>query len=178
MKKNYPIYYIIMPLVGLLISFKLDLSFNSFIVLLISLILVIIAIIDEISMDIYLNMIMVLFVLCLIYRILNGINLLDLILSVFSVSGFMLMMMFFIKDSFGLGDVELMFCAGLFLPFINMLIAFFISILIAGVKALCLIIMKKADKKTHMPFGPFLVCGILLSYFFGLDILSLYLSLF
>ena len=177
MKKKYPLCFVIMPLIGLMIAFNLDFSFNSLLILLISLILVIIAIIDEISSDIYLHMIVVLFILCLIYRITNGIHYKDMLLSMFSVSGFMLIMMYCVKDSFGFGDIELMFCAGLFLPFINILIAFFIAIIIAGLRALYLIIFKKSTRKSHMPFGPYLVCGILLSYFYGVNLFYIYLSL-
>lgn len=177
MKKKYPLCFIIMPLIGLMIAFNLDFSFNSLLILFISLILVIIAIIDEISSDIYLHMIIFLFILCLIYRITNGINMKDIVLSMFSVSGFMLLMMYCVKDSFGFGDIELMFCVGLFLPFINMLIAFFIAVFIAGLKALYLIVFKKGDRKSHMPFGPYLVCGVLLSHFYGMNLFYLYLSL-
>lgn len=178
MKNRFPLNFIIMPLIGFLIAFKLDYSFNSFLIILITLMMVIIAIIDEISSDIYFDMIIILFILCLIYRINKGIDIVDLILSMLSVSGFMLLMMYIIKDSFGFGDVELMFCAGLFLPFINILIAFFIAVMIAGLKALFLIFTRKTGDNTHMPFGPFLVCGIILSYFYGYNLLGLYLSIF
>ena len=61
-----------------------------------------------------------------------------------------------IDGAFGGGDIKLMAAAGLFLGWQNTLLAMFFGILGGGVYGMYLLAAKKADKKDHFAFGPFL----------------------
>lgn len=76
----------------------------------------------------------------------------------------------------GGGDIKLMAAAGLFLGWSNILTAFFIACLVAGFTGLVLILTKKKGRKDKIPFGPFLAFGILLTMFYGNEMITRYLQ--
>ena len=79
-----------------------------------------------------------------------------------------------IDGAFGGGDIKLMAAAGLFLGWQNTLLAMFFGILGGGVYGMYLLAAKKADKKDHFAFGPFLCAGIVLAMLFGEPVLGWY----
>ena len=79
-----------------------------------------------------------------------------------------------IDGAFGGGDIKLMAAAGLFLGWQNTLLAMFFGILGGGVYGMYLLAAKKADKKDHFAFGPFLCVGIVLAMLFGEPVLGWY----
>ena len=164
--------------IGLLCYWLNGIGINFIISFLICFMLVVIGFIDQFTMDIYTSTIVVLGLLCLLYRIVNGIDVMNLILSMFTVSGFMLIMLMVVKGSFGFGDVELMFVSGLFLSFEQMLLAFFIGVMFAGIAGIVMLIRGKRSGSDHMAFGLYLVSGIIISYFFGYQLIMWYLGLF
>lgn len=83
-----------------------------------------------------------------------------------------------VTKGFGEGDVFLFFACGLLLGMKLIALAAFISIISGGAVAVILLICKKKGLKSQMPFGPFIVYGVLTSLFFGKEILSWYGGLF
>lgn len=81
------------------------------------------------------------------------------------------------KEGLGFGDVKLAAAAGLLLGWQKLLL----SMLIASVSAsIVLIIMRRfydAEEGKEYPFGPFIAAGMLLSMFFGNQIISWYFGL-
>ena len=77
------------------------------------------------------------------------------------------------KKGMGFGDVKLAIFMGLFLGYPKVVIAFYIAFISGALVALILMIFKKANKKTLIPFGPFLILGILITWFWGQELLSL-----
>ncbi len=68
----------------------------------------------------------------------------------------------------GLGDVKFAFVIGLFLGFPNALFTFYLAFLTGAIVSLILVILrKKRFKKDSIPFGPFLVAGIVFTFIFG-----------
>ncbi len=65
---------------------------------------------------------------------------------------------------------------GLILGWKLVLIALFLSYLFGAVVGLVVLILKKGDRKTMIPFGPFLVMGTFLVLVWGEQLLRLYLS--
>lgn len=164
--------------IGLLCYWFNGLSITFILSFLICFMLVVIGFIDQFTMDIYTSTIVVLGFLCFVYRTVNGIDVMNLLLSMFSVSGFMLIMLMIVKGSFGFGDVELMFVSGLFLSFEQMLLTFFIGVMFAGIAGIVMLIRGKRSGSDHMAFGLYLVSGIIISYFFGYQLIMWYLGLF
>ena len=79
------------------------------------------------------------------------------------VSGFMLVMNQLI-ECFGGGDIKLMFLVGYLLGGRACVFAFLIAVLTGGVYAILLLLLKKANRKSYIPFGPFLSLGILVVF--------------
>ena len=94
------------------------------------------------------------------------------------ISGPMLLLCLVIPGAFGGGDIKLMAAAGLLLGWQNTLVAAFLGVLGGGVYGAWLLAAKKAERKDHFAFGPFLCVGIGAAMLFGDAILHWYLQFF
>ncbi|MFH1656845.1 MAG: prepilin peptidase [Candidatus Nealsonbacteria bacterium] len=77
----------------------------------------------------------------------------------------------------GIGDIKLGFFMGLFLGYPNILVALFLAFLIGAIIGVGLILMKKKKLKSEVPFGPFLITGTLIAFFWGQELINWYLNL-
>lgn len=152
-----------------------SLSFEMILIFLIVMNLVMIAIIDHNTMDIYLSTILSLLVLVIIYRYLVGINFVEIFIAALLISLIMLVFNLFIPNSFGFGDIELMFVSGILLGIQKNILAFCLGVIIAGIYVSYLLIVKKVAMKKHIAFAPFLSVGIVLSLFYGNQIIMWYM---
>lgn len=71
------------------------------------------------------------------------------------------------KEAMGDGDIFLAFFMGLFLGFPSIIIAFYLAFIIGAAVGIILIIKKKVKKLSPIPFGPFLILGTVVAYFWG-----------
>lgn len=78
----------------------------------------------------------------------------------------------------GGGDVKIMCAAGFYLGTPLIMTAFVLSSFVGALAALYLMIHKKKDRKSEIPFGPFLAIGLTLSVYWGNTLIQAYLSLF
>lgn len=76
----------------------------------------------------------------------------------------------------GGGDLRLGLLLAVLLGWELMVLALIISYVFGALVSIILLIGKKADKKTAIPFGPFLVTGGLIALFLGERIITLYLT--
>ncbi len=98
------------------------------------------------------------------------------ILSALAVFLFFFSLYYFTKGKgMGFGDVKFVIFMGFFLGYPNILVANFISFLLGAIIGLVLIARKKKGMKSEVPFGPFLIAGTLIAYFFGDKIVETYL---
>jgi leader peptidase (prepilin peptidase)/N-methyltransferase len=84
------------------------------------------------------------------------------------------------KTAMGLGDVKLAFVLGTFLGYERLALvptAMFMSFLSGAVIGLVVIKLAGGDRKTEVPFGPFLVLGTVLALFAGEPLVDAYLGL-
>jgi prepilin signal peptidase PulO-like enzyme (type II secretory pathway) len=77
------------------------------------------------------------------------------------------------KKGMGLGDVKLALFMGLFLGYPKVILAFYMAFISGALVALFLMVFKKANRKTLVPFGPFLILGTLIAWFWGEQFFSL-----
>jgi len=99
--------------------------------------------------------------------------------SAFGASLFFLVIFLISRGKWlGFGDVKLAFFMGLFLGFPDILVALFFAFFIGAIIGLGLILLRKKNLKSEVPFGPFLVTGIFIGLFSGGYIINQYLSLF
>ena len=100
------------------------------------------------------------------------------IIGFFSISLPMLLLTLAIKGAFGGGDIKLMAVCGFLLGWELSLLAFFLALLAGGGIAAFLLMSGRRKRGQHMVFGPALCFGIVISLFFGSELIHLYLSLF
>ena len=156
-------WYDLIPIVSYLLIFLIVMN------------LIVIAIIDYNTMDIYLSTILSLLVLVITYRYLIGMNFVESAIAALLISLTMFIFNFFIPDSFGFGDIELMFVSGILLGIKRNILAFCLGVIIAGLYVSYLLIFKKVDVKKHIAFAPFLVVGIVILLFYGNQIIMWYM---
>ena len=77
------------------------------------------------------------------------------------------------KKGMGLGDAKLAIFMGLFLGR-KVVLAFYVAFIVGALVAIFLMLAKKANKKTKIAFGPFLILGIIVSWFWGDIMLASY----
>ncbi|MBO1003373.1 prepilin peptidase [Pseudogracilibacillus auburnensis] len=93
--------------------------------------------------------------------------------------GFLLiaLIIFFSKGGMGAGDMKLFGVLGVVLGIGNVLLTFFIAACLGAIIGSILMIVKRVNRKQAIPFGPYIVVGALISYFYGNNIIQAYLSL-
>lgn len=103
----------------------------------------------------------------------------SMLLGVLVVGGFFLIQFVLSKGMWvGGGDIRLGALMGTLLGLKMGAVALVISYVVGGFFAAYLMIAKKVNRKTQIPFGPFLITGLLTTLFYGKQILSIYQSFF
>jgi leader peptidase (prepilin peptidase) / N-methyltransferase len=82
------------------------------------------------------------------------------------------------RTGMGWGDVKLAGLLGLMTGFPNVFVAIFGGVLIGGIWAGSLLLLKKKGRKDAIPFGPFLALGGFIGLVWGSAIIRWYLALF
>ena len=99
----------------------------------------------------------------------------DRLLGSLLVCGILLFIRFLKTGAFGAGDIKLLAASGLYLGVGKNLVALAIGVLLAGAFCMAGIMMKKIDRESEIPFGPFLCAGIALSMYCGEALLRWFL---
>lgn len=94
-----------------------------------------------------------------------------------SFSFFLLIFLLTSGRGMGFGDVKLSFPLGLLLGWPEALVFAFLAFLTGGIAGAILILTGKAKLKNPVPFGPFMVIGAMLGFFFGSQLFQWYLTL-
>src|SRR6056297_1108967 len=93
-------------------------------------------------------------------------------------SGLLFLIAFFYKKGMGMGDVKLVAMIGAFIGWKYTLLGIFFGSLLGSIIGLTLIGIGIIDRKTRIPFAPFISFGTLISILYGQVIVDFYLSLF
>ena len=99
------------------------------------------------------------------------------IIGLFAISVPMLVLALVIPGGFGGGDIKLMAAAGLLLGWQSAICAVLFGILTGGAYGIALLARRKAGRRDHFAFGPFLCFGAAIALFFGQDIVNWYIGL-
>lgn len=170
--KSYLLSELTMSFICVLLVYRYDLSLYSLKLLIISCVMFCISIIDIKTYIIP----FILNVLIVLYRLIFDVfNMDDVLIGlIVSFSIFILSYLFrFIlhKETMGLGDIKLLFSLGLYLGFIENIMAVFLSCLFGLIYGL----YKRKDD--YFAFGPFICMGYLMMFIFGKQILDFYYNL-
>lgn len=96
------------------------------------------------------------------------------IIVALGASGFLLILNLITKgNGMGIGDVKLALFMGLFLGYPKTIIAFYVAFIVGAIFGLILMFFKKATKKSQVPFGPFMILGILVAWWWGEKVIEL-----
>lgn len=112
------------------------------------------------------------------YFTMPGVSIVDRLIGAVCVSVPMLLLALLISGAFGGGDIKLMAACGLFLGWKVTLISTAIGILLGGFYGILLLIRRKAGRKSHFAFGPFLCVGMAIGLPYGQQLIDWYLSIF
>ena len=80
------------------------------------------------------------------------------------------------EDAIGMGDVKLLAAVGLFLGWRLTIVALLLAVILAAITSLVLMIFKKLNIKSTVPFGPFIALGAFIAMVYGLNIIEFYLG--
>ena len=79
-----------------------------------------------------------------------------------ATAGLVLLLIHYItKGGLGLGDVKLFGCSGIFLGLEGTVSAMLISAVLSGLFSMVLICLNPDNKKSEIPFAPFILAGVL-----------------
>ena len=102
----------------------------------------------------------------------------DSLIGAFIGFGILLLIAILSKGGMGGGDIKLFFVIGLVLGMIQTLMTLFVAAFIGMIAGFIHLKIKKAVKKTPVPFGPSIAAAALIVYFYGEIILEWYTNLF
>lgn len=177
-----PIYPFIELSTGTLFAFsfwKIGLSGELFVALLLVSVLIIIFVTDVTYMVIPDKVLLFFLPLFLIMRFAVPLDpWYDAILG--AAVGFILLASLIILSQGGMGggDMKLFALLGIVLGWKSTLLTLFISSLTGAVLGIVLILIGIVRRRQRVPFGPFIIAGALISYFYGESIIYLYLTWF
>ncbi|OCA91260.1 prepilin peptidase [Bacillus sp. FJAT-27225] len=97
-----------------------------------------------------------------------------------AAAGFLLLLLiaYVSKGGMGGGDIKLYALIGFVVGTKLMFLSFFLATLFGAVFGIVGILSKKIKKREPIPFGPFIALATLVAYFFGNQLIDLYLSFF
>lgn len=102
------------------------------------------------------------------------------LLSAFIVFAFFAFLFFVTSGrGMGFGDVKLSFVLGLFLGPVNSIVSLYLAFLTGAFMSIILVLFKKRSfKGGTIPFGPFLIMGAIVAYFWGDFLIKIFLKLY
>jgi len=100
-------------------------------------------------------------------------------LAAIIASGFFLFIFLFSRGCWmGLGDVKLAILMGFLLGLPNVLVALFLAFFSGAIIGTIMMIFRKKNLKSEIPFGPFLITGTFIAIFWGTQMVQWYMRLF
>jgi prepilin signal peptidase PulO-like enzyme (type II secretory pathway) len=148
-------------------SFDFASIFVLLIFLLISLLLVFILFFDLQFLIIPDEVIISLLLLTILLKILTGFSFASLFSAVGSFLFLLLLFLLTKGRGMGFGDVKYAFYMGLFLGWPSTLVSFYLAFLTGSLVGVIMILLKKAKIKQKIAFGPFLVFGTFIGWWYG-----------
>lgn len=95
-----------------------------------------------------------------------------------AVTAFFFALFFFSRGAWmGFGDVKLVFFMGLFLGYPTIFVALFFAFTSGAIIGAVLIALQRKSLKSQVPFGPFLITGTFVAFFWGAQLVQWYLDI-
>jgi leader peptidase (prepilin peptidase)/N-methyltransferase len=100
------------------------------------------------------------------------------VLGLVVCGGIIFIIAFISRGGMGMGDVKYAAMIGGFLGLANGLCCLWLAVILGGIIGALLIALKKATRKTAIPFGPFLCAGALIMLFYEAPIKQYFLGMY
>lgn len=161
---RYPLVELIAGGFTLLCWIRLGLSMNGLMALILTYVLIAIAFIDLDHQLIPNALTIPMILIGLLFRVWHG-EMVAGILGGLIGGGLLLIVAILYPKGMGMGDVKFLVMAGVFLGWEKALFVLFIGSFLGVLTIAPLMLLKKVDRKTPFPFGPFLVVGTLIALY-------------
>jgi leader peptidase (prepilin peptidase) / N-methyltransferase len=178
---QYPVIELTNAVLFLLLyeKFGLTVTFaaNCFLVSL----LLVIAVIDFKSQDIYFNTIVTGIIggaIFLTYCLLHDLPVLDKVMGAGLGYGIIAVIILVSKGGMGWGDAEIALLCGLFAGIKLTILTLFLSFIIGAAAGILLILVKKKKRTDAIPFGPYIAIASVISLLIGNQVIAWYLNKF
>lgn len=178
---RYPLIEGLNGFIYLMLYLKFGFGLESVLLSLFSSVLIVVAMIDYDTMDVYLSTLVpgaILAVLLLFDRTYRDIDILPFIITGLIAMSFIFLVIRITKGGMGIGDIWILGLIGIVLGPVLTLVSFFLTSITGGVVAAFLLLGKKRQGKEGIPFGPLLIIGYFVALFIGQDLLEIYFGQF
>lgn len=109
-----------------------------------------------------------LIIIALLGVVFDEVNIVPYLVSVGAGAGFLLLLNLLTRGKgMGMGDVKLAIFMGLFLGWPKMLVAMYLAFITGAVVGLGWLVLKKKKRKSEIAFGPFLILGTGIAWYYG-----------
>lgn len=105
------------------------------------------------------------------------VTILERVIGLLCIAGPMALLDMVVPNAFGWGDIRLLYMSGILLGWKILVAGFFIGAIIQALIAVFFLITKKKDWKSHIPFGPMLCLGIIISTMAGTALIDWYIDI-
>ncbi len=176
---QYPLVELITGILYLLLYLQYGYSTKILILMLLISALIVISLID-LKYKIIPNIISYSFIIIglILALFFNHISILNSVFGIVIPAGLLLILALLYKKGMGMGDVKLVAMIGAFIGWKYTLLGIFFGSLFGSVIGLVMIGSGIIDRKSRIPFAPFIGFGTLISILYGQVIVDFYLSLF
>lgn len=164
---KYPLIELLTGVLFILVYFQYGLTILAALTAILTAVLVVISFIDLRHQIIPDGLVLVVLALGIAALFFSGRSPLEHIIGFFVVSGLLLAVALLSNGGMGGGDIKLMAAAGLFLGWKLILLSLILASILGSLISIGLLVSKKANRKSMIPFGPFLSLGILISALYG-----------
>jgi len=174
-----PVVEILNTLLYCAVFWKYGFSLETLSFLILGSVLLLIAFIDFKTMLIPNWSVLLILVLGILFAFFNqDVSWLQRLIGFFGAGLGLLLIYIFSRGGIGGGDIKLMAAVGFYLGWKLTLLAMFVGSMIGGICGVLILATGKGNLKTAIPYGPFLVCGILFCILFGQELIAWYFNLF
>lgn len=177
---KYPFIEILNGLLYLILFFKYGLSINFIFYAILTSLLIVTSIIDIESKDIYNSTTIFGLLVGVIYVIIayyfNHINVFNNILG--GIIGYLIIFSIVkITNAMGEGDADIAGLCGLFIGLKGILVALFLAIVLGGITASIILLLKLKDRKSEIAFSQYIAIGTFLWIITGENLLNFYFKI-
>lgn len=173
---RYPLVELLTGVLFSLVYLRFGISYSFWIGIILMSVLVIVAMIDLDTMEIFDRFHIIILGLAIINLFFSNQHPMNYIVGFFIIS-IPLFIIAYLTGGIGGGDIKLIAVSGLLLGYGSTLVAFLIASISGGIFAAILLLRKVETRKSLIAFGPFLCIGVAVAYLYGPWLIQWYLGL-